>query len=90
MNDAMMPGVCAIWRASWPRLLDFGWGCCWGASDPTFPESRARQMVPQFPNVAGFHAIADARLFVHEERPAEVSALIGDFLSSPGERIELG
>lgn len=62
----------------------------WGASDPTFPESRARQMVAQFPNVAGFHAIAGAKLFVHEERPAEVSALIGDFLSSPGERIELG
>ena len=27
----------------------------WGADDPTFPEPRAREMVGQFPNVAGFH-----------------------------------
>lgn len=54
----------------------------WGANDPTFPEPRARQMVAQFPNAAGFHAIPDAKLFVHEEHPREVAILVGEFLSS--------
>src|SRR2546428_602739 len=31
----------------------------WGANDPTFPEPRARDMVAQFPNVAGVHSIAN-------------------------------
>jgi len=53
----------------------------WGASDPTFPEPRARGMVTQFPNVAGFHAVADAKLFVYEEHPQEVARLIGRFVS---------
>jgi haloalkane dehalogenase len=53
----------------------------WGASDPTFPEPRARAMVPQFPNVAGFHSIPDAKLFFYEERPAEVARLIDGFLA---------
>jgi pimeloyl-ACP methyl ester carboxylesterase len=53
----------------------------WGADDPTFPESRAREMVPQFPNVAGFHSVRNAKLFVYEERPEDVAALIGRFLA---------
>lgn len=53
----------------------------WGANDPTFPEPRAREMIGQFPNVAGFHAIRDAKLFVHEEHPEEVAGLIERFLS---------
>jgi pimeloyl-ACP methyl ester carboxylesterase len=53
----------------------------WGANDPTFPEPTAREMVGQFPNVAGFHAIRDAKLFVHEEHPEEVARLIERFLS---------
>jgi haloalkane dehalogenase len=53
----------------------------WGADDPTFPEPLAREMVSQFPNVDGFHAIASAKLFVYEERPEEVAGLIGRFLS---------
>jgi haloalkane dehalogenase len=56
----------------------------WGASDPTFPEARARQMVSQLPNVAGFHSIGAAKLFVHEERPAEVAALVRPFLLGEG------
>ena len=52
----------------------------WGADDPTFPEVRARAMVSQFPNVAGFHTVADAKLFLHEEHPAEVAGLIDRFL----------
>jgi pimeloyl-ACP methyl ester carboxylesterase len=53
----------------------------WGANDPTFPEQRAREMVGQFPDVAGFHSVRDAKLFVYEERPEEVAALIGGFLA---------
>ena len=53
----------------------------WGANDPTFPEPRARDMARQFPNVAGFHSVARAKLFVYEERPDEVAALIEGFLS---------
>jgi len=52
----------------------------WGADDPTFPEPRARDMVSQFRNVAGFHAIPDAKLFLHEEHPGEVAGLIDRFL----------
>jgi pimeloyl-ACP methyl ester carboxylesterase len=53
----------------------------WGASDPTFPEPRAHEMVEQFPNVAAFHAVRDAKLFVYEERPDEVAGHIGRFLA---------
>ena len=53
----------------------------WGADDPTFPEPRARAMVPQFPNVVGFHSIAHAKLFVYEEHPEEVATLAAGFLS---------
>jgi haloalkane dehalogenase len=53
----------------------------WGANDPTFPEPKAREMVTQFPNVAGFHAVANAKLLVYEEHPQEVAQLIDRFLS---------
>jgi len=53
----------------------------WGANDPTFPEPRAREMIGQFPNVAGFHSVRDAKLFVYEEHPEEVAGLIDRFLS---------
>lgn len=53
----------------------------WGRDDPTFPEALARRMALQFPRCAGFESIADARLLVHEERPAEVARAIGAFLS---------
>lgn len=52
----------------------------WGANDPTFPERRARDMLTQFPHVAGFHSIAKAKLFVYEEHPQEVAQLIDGFL----------
>jgi len=55
----------------------------WGADDPTFPIPIARQMLSQFPNVAGFHAVANAKLLVHAEQPQEVAALIERFLSAP-------
>jgi haloalkane dehalogenase len=53
----------------------------WGANDPTFPEPRAREMIAQFPNVVGFHSIANAKLFVYEEHPEEVARLIDRFLA---------
>lgn len=54
----------------------------WGADDPTFPEPRARAMLGQFPNVAGFDAISEAKLFVHEEHPREVARRIERFLAA--------
>lgn len=54
----------------------------WGANDPTFPEPWARRMVSQFPNVAGFHEVGDAKLFVYEEQPEEVAKLVARFLSA--------
>jgi pimeloyl-ACP methyl ester carboxylesterase len=53
----------------------------WGADDPTFPETRAREMVAQFPNVAGFHSVSDAKLFFYEEQPDEVAALVERFVA---------
>ena len=52
----------------------------WGANDEIFPEPRAREMVTQFPQVAGFHSIANAKLFFYEEHPQEVARLIEQFL----------
>jgi pimeloyl-ACP methyl ester carboxylesterase len=52
----------------------------WGSADPTFPESLAREMASQFPNVAGFISIPNAKLFMHEERPDAVANQVIDFL----------
>jgi len=54
----------------------------WGADDPTFPIARAREMVHQFPNAAGFHEVRNAKLFVYEEQPQEVARHIERFLAS--------
>ena len=54
----------------------------WGADDPTFPVARARGMIRQFPDAAGFHELPDAKLFVYEERPDEVAALLASFLDA--------
>jgi pimeloyl-ACP methyl ester carboxylesterase len=53
----------------------------WGADDPTFPEATARAMVAQFPNVAHFWSIPGGKLFVHEEQPEKVAALVLEFLT---------
>ncbi len=51
----------------------------WGADDPTFPLALAREMLKQLPH-ARLTEIPDARLLVHEEKPAEVVAALTDFL----------
>jgi haloalkane dehalogenase len=53
----------------------------WGTDDPTFPESRARAMAAQFPQVAEFRSLANAKLFFYEEQPREVAESITRFLS---------
>lgn len=63
------------------RKLDMPTLFIWGADDPTFPEPTARAMVGQFPKAAGFHTIANAKLFFYEEHPLEVARLIDRFLS---------
>jgi haloalkane dehalogenase len=45
----------------------------WGADDPTFPVHHARKMAAQFSPPAQLYEIANARLLVHEECPAEVA-----------------
>lgn len=47
----------------------------WGADDPFFPVERARAMLDTFPD-AQLAVVPDAKLFVHEERPAEVAAAL--------------
>lgn len=56
----------------------------WGAEDPTFPLSRAEEMVPQLGDCRGLRAIPGAKLLVHEEKPAEVSEAILGFLGETG------
>ena len=52
----------------------------WGANDPTFPIARAREMVAQFQQPAGFHEVQNAKLLVYAEQADEVGRLIADFL----------
>jgi pimeloyl-ACP methyl ester carboxylesterase len=63
------------------RQIDVPTLFIWGADDPTFPEPVARPMVGQFPKPAGFHTIANAKLFLYEEHPREVAELVGRFVS---------
>jgi haloalkane dehalogenase len=55
----------------------------WGASDATFPESRARGMLEQFPHVVGFHSIPKGKLFFYEEQPHALARLVEGFASEP-------
>lgn len=47
----------------------------WGEHDPFFPVAWAQEMVPTFAD-ARLHVVAGARLFVHEEHPAQVAGAI--------------
>jgi haloalkane dehalogenase len=57
------------------RRIDVPVQLVWGAHDPFFPVASARTMVGTFPD-ARLEVIADASLFSHEERPAEVAAAL--------------
>lgn len=52
----------------------------WGAGDPFFPIAKARAMRGQFAGGVEWHEIEQAKLLVHEERPAEFAALARPFL----------
>jgi hypothetical protein len=45
-------------------------------------EVRAREMVPRFPNVTGFHAVPHAQSFACEEYTEEVAQRVARFLSA--------
>jgi pimeloyl-ACP methyl ester carboxylesterase len=53
----------------------------WGADDPTFPEQRARAMLPQFATVTGFTRVACAKLFFYEEQPSLVAEWVTGLVS---------
>jgi len=55
----------------------------WGEHDPFFPLDWAREMVGTFPD-ARLTVIDGAKLFVHEERPAEVAAALLPVLAGTG------
>jgi len=52
----------------------------WGEQDSIFPVRRARAMVEQLADCRGFAVVPEAKLLVHEERPAEVAQRILSFL----------
>ena len=52
----------------------------WGADDETFPLETAKPMAQQLQRCAGFRVIDNAKLLVHEERPAEVARHVAEFL----------
>lgn len=54
----------------------------WGDRDPFFPLARAEEMVSTFPDAR--LAVVPGKLFVHEERPAEVAAALVPVLLSQG------
>ena len=54
----------------------------WGEQDRFFPVKWAKDMVASFPN-ARLAVIADAGLFAHEERPAEVAQALLPVLTAP-------
>jgi pimeloyl-ACP methyl ester carboxylesterase len=54
--------------------------CIWGVDDPFFPLAKARRMLAQFPAGATLVEIPGAKLFAHEDHPAEFAALATPFL----------
>jgi pimeloyl-ACP methyl ester carboxylesterase len=53
----------------------------WGRDDPTFPLADARPMLDQLPD-ADLVEVMGAALLPHEERPGEVLAAVGEFLTA--------
>lgn len=63
-------------KLTMPTLLVFG------EDDPFFPVDDARAMVSQFGGPTEFVAIADCKLFLHEEYPQRFAELTRSFLQS--------
>jgi len=63
------------------RQIDVPVQLVWGEQDRFFPVKWAREMVESFPN-AHLDVIADAGLFSHEERPAEVATALLPLLTA--------
>lgn len=63
------------------RRIDVPVQLVWGEDDSFFPVALARTMVPSFHD-ARLAVIPGGRLFVHEERPAEVAAALLPVLTS--------
>lgn len=57
------------------RRLDVPVQLVWGEEDPFLPVDWAREMVDTFPKAA-LHVVEGAKLFAHEEKPAEVAAVL--------------
>jgi pimeloyl-ACP methyl ester carboxylesterase len=55
--------------------------CVWGDRDPFFPIAKARAMLPSFAGGARLAAIPGAKLFSHEDHPAEYAAHAVPFLA---------
>jgi pimeloyl-ACP methyl ester carboxylesterase len=55
--------------------------CIWGDRDPFFPIEKARAMLPQFSGGARLVAIPGAKLFAHEDHPAEFASHARPFLA---------
>jgi haloalkane dehalogenase len=55
--------------------------CIWGERDPFFPVAKARAMLPQFRGSAELVVVPRAKLFVHEDHPAEFAAHALPFLT---------
>ena len=56
----------------------------WGEDDRIFPESLGSRLAYAFPN-ARVERVAGARTFVPEDRPAQLAALIRDFVAEAGQ-----
>ena len=64
-------------RVTMPTLM------IWGAEDPVFPVEDAAVIERQLPDCRGFVKVPEAKLFVHEEKPAEVARHTREFLLAP-------
>ncbi len=74
-DQKLMKGLGRIHREmTAPSLL------IWGANDPFFPLAKAEKMLSQFTAGAELEVLRPGKLFVHEERPADVARRALPFL----------
>ena len=61
----------------------------WGSDDLTFPLAQAKRMYQQFPNAREFITIENARLYIHEDRPDEVTQRLRKVLAEIHHALEV-